>query len=279
MTRNEERRGRKETTKGVGQLLLLIASAGLAAAGSATAGVYTSGCAAATVCTFQELLLGGTISAGGQRFASFQLEQDPGTIDWNQVVVAGQDATGFSPGPGLRFSHSGEAKAEDTECLDVQFSYTVTPVIPSWHAVGNDMNLASVSVGGTGRLEVDETLFSASRRAIGDKTIRSDDAFDETRLIDTIAFSPEGAGLIVSNTITIEGEAAGDLAELDAYVQRFALTQVPEPGFVSLIAGGVGLLAGFRRRNRRFLSRPRHNQTETDYTNHAHEFLRGGSTR
>ena len=250
MNETQDGRGRGRRAIGASRLLALGMGTAMLAASAANAAVYTSGCANLTACTFQELLLGGTITAGGQRFASFQVEQDPGTIDWNQVVVTGRDETGFSPGPGLLFAHNGQAKTEGTDCLDVQFSYTVTPVIPSWQPVGNDMVLGMGAVSGTGRLEVDEALFATSRSAIGDKTIRTDDAFGETRVVDTIAFAPQADGLIVSNTITIEGDVPGDTADLDTYVQRFALTQVPEPGLVPLAGAGTGALAwlgGLRR--------------------------------
>lgn len=257
---------RRRTAIGVGWLLLF----GLGAAWPSSAAVYTSGCGQTTACTFQELLAGGTLTAGGQRFASFEIEDDPGTIDWNQVVVTGRDDSGFSPGPGLRFSHNGEALTNGTDCVDLQFSYTVTPVIPSWQPVGNDMVMVDGTVVGTGRIEVDETLFDATRRAIGDKTIRTDDAFGMTRVFDRIQFPPQAGGLLVSNTITVEGDQAGDQADLEDYVQRFALTSVPEPGLSSLAASGTGLLAwlGRRRRSGRRIpvahqSRVHHPEVET----------------
>ncbi len=164
-------------------------------------------------------------------------------MDWNQVVVTGRDDMGLSPGPGLDFEHQGEGRVEDTNCLDLQFSYTVKPVIPSWQPVATELEMISSAVVGTARVEVDETLFDSARRAIGDKTIGTDDAWGETRALDAIQFAPQANGLIVSNTIVIEGDAPGDQADLDRYVQRFGLTPVPEAGFAPLAAVGMGWLA------------------------------------
>ena len=235
-------------------VLLLVAQGG---AGPAGAAVYTDGCGSPAACTVQELLVGGSITAGGQRFDALAIEVDPGTVDWTRVVVTGQDDTGFSPGPGLRFEHASELKTEGTDCLDLQFSYRVTPVIPSWQPVGNDLVLESKFVVGNARIEVDETLFAGTRAALGDKTVRSDDGFGDSRDFDQIGFEPQADGLLVSNTITIEGDQAGDQAALDAYLQRFALTQVPEPGFAALATTGSGALAwiGTRRTRRRHANR------------------------
>jgi hypothetical protein len=88
---------------------------------------------------------------------------------------------------------------------------------------------------------VDETVFSATRRAIGDKTVESDPAFDENRALDVIGFAPQ-LGLLVSNSIVIEGDAAGDSALLEGYVQRFELAVVPEPGVGAMTSVGVAAL-------------------------------------
>lgn len=209
----------------------------------AAAAVYTTGCASESACTLEELLLGGTITAGGQRFASFAIEDDPGVMNWGAVVVTGRDDMGLSPGPGLAFAHNGEAATNGTDSLDVQFSYTVTPVIPAWQPVANDLLLGNHNLAGTGRFEIDETLFDAGRRAIGDKTVAGDDAFDETRFDDAIGFPPQAGGLVVSNTLEIEGQDPGDYADLEDYVQRFSLQVVPEPGFVPAIASSAALLS------------------------------------
>ncbi|MGB0621807.1 MAG: hypothetical protein ACPGVZ_20265 [Myxococcota bacterium] len=228
----------------------LVASA-LGLASTAEASFYTSGCASDTACTFQELLDGGTITAGFQRFASFAIEQDPGSLDWTRVIVTGRDDAGLDPGPALTFFHDGEVATTGTDSLDVQFSYTISSLIPQWQPVANELELLAYSVTGAGRLEVDETLFDARRRAVGDNTIAADDAFDETRILDKIEFAPQAGGLLVSNTLEIEGMDAADTAQLGEYVQRFALQVVPEPSFASALACSTGLLAMMKKRRSR----------------------------
>ena len=232
-----------------GRWILPVAFAGWLVSGftggapPAHAGVYTNGCAGPSACTFQELLLGGSITAGGQRFADFAIEDDPGTMDWNAVVVTGRDDMGLSPGPGLEFAHNGEAVTNGTDGIDLQFSYTVTPVIPAWQPISNELEFGNHALSGTGRIEIDETLFDGSRRAIGDKTVRSDEAFETSRFLDAIQFPPQAGGLLVSNTLEIEGQEPGDHADLEDYVQRFALQVVPEPGFVPALVGSTVLFA------------------------------------
>ena len=81
-----------------------LAAGVLGLTSTAEASVYTSGCASSTACTFHELLAGGTITAGFQRFASFAIEQDPGSLDWTRVIVTGRDDAGLDPGPPSRSS-------------------------------------------------------------------------------------------------------------------------------------------------------------------------------
>ena len=133
----------------------------------------------------------------------------------------------------------------------MQFSYTISSLIPQWQPVANELELLAYSVTGAGRLEVDETLFDARRRAVGDNTIAADDAFDETRLLDKIEFAPQAGGLLVSNTLEIEGMDAADTAQLGEYVQRFALQVVPEPSFASALACSTGLLAMMKKKRSR----------------------------
>ncbi|MBB82827.1 MAG: hypothetical protein CL931_03350 [Deltaproteobacteria bacterium] len=228
-----------------------LAAGALGLASSAEASFYTSGCASDTACTFQELLDGGTITAGFQRFASFAIEQDPGSLDWTRVVVTGRDDAGLDPGPAIEFFYDGGVATTGTDSLDVQFSYTITSLIPQWQPVANELELLAYSVTGEGRLEVDETLFDASRRAVGDTTVAADDAFDETRVLDTVQFAPQAGGLLVSNTLEIEGMNAADAAELGEYIQRFALQVVPEPGFAPALACSTGLLAMMKKRRSR----------------------------
>lgn len=250
MRRNPTRRDGRQVAIGAIPLLL----AGWLGATTADAAVYTTGCASATACTLQELFAGGTITAGGQRFASFAVETDPGTVNWNDVVVTGLDDGGLSPGPGLDFAHNGQVITKDTDVLDIEFSYTVTPVITPWQPVTNELEMIASSVSGDARIEVDEALFDPGHTGLGDKTITTDDAFDQNVALDAIGFPPQAVGLIVSNTITVEGEQPGDYAELDAFQQRFGLQVVPEPGVVPVLATGICWLAAMsqsRPRNRR----------------------------
>ncbi len=228
-----------------GWILSSLVDGGAPEAGAA---VYTSGCANSGECTFQELLGGGSIFAGGQRFGQFSIEEDPGSIDWTKVVVKGRDDMGLSPGPGIEFSHNGEVFVVGTDFMDIQFSYVIDPVITPWRPVGNELELVTHLTSGSGRLEVDETVFSDARRAIGDKTVESDPAFDENRAVDAISFAPQ-QGLLVSNSIVVEGDAAGDSALLDGYIQRFELTIVPEPGFGAMTSVGAGVLVLLRRKS------------------------------
>jgi hypothetical protein len=248
---------------GAGWMLSLLVNGGASEAGAA---VYTTGCANASECTFQELLGGGRIFAGGQRFGQFAIEKDPGSVDWTKVVVRGRDDMGLSPGPGIEFLHNGEVFVVDADFMDIQFSYVIDPVITPWNPVGNELELVTQSTSGSGRVEVDETVFSATRRAIGDKTVESDPAFDENRALDAIGFAPQ-QGLLISNSIVVESDAVGDSALLDGYIQRFELTVVPEPGVGAMTSVGAGalVLLGWKSKRRSGLqveARPGHDENK-----------------
>ena len=81
-------------------LMWLTATAITVAALPAAATVTTVGCANVNVsCTLAELVGGSTIQVDDKLFNSFQIEVDPGTINYTLIDVVGRPGTL----PGLRF--------------------------------------------------------------------------------------------------------------------------------------------------------------------------------
>jgi hypothetical protein len=207
---------------------------------SASAAVITTGCSNTNVsCTLQELVGGATIQVDDWLFSSWQIEIDPGTVNYGLVDVAGQSGAD----PGLLFIGNGELVAAGGDFLDLRFGYVVT--VTDEPIRGNALEITSSTVIGTGRILLEEAVFSLPFREIGVKTTEVDPAYGTADLLDEIEFA-EQQSLFIEKEIFIEGSDANAFAELEQFEQRY----VPEPTRLSLLLTGVAFLMAAPRRRR-----------------------------
>ncbi len=201
--------------------------------------VTTSGCAAASSCTLFELIAGGTITVNALVFADWELESidlDGATPDFTRIVVEGKDDGGLVPGNGIKFSGNGELLVAGADRLDMALGFTVDS---AFDITGNSLTILADTVVGTAFLTVGEFVAGPGGVGLGQKQVKTDPFFSPPIATDAIEFRVVRKKLIIEKDILLQSSAAGDLAALDMFEQRFSL---PEPGGTLALVVGAGAL-------------------------------------
>ena len=198
--------------------------------------VTTTGCGGATSCTLAELIAGGTITVNAMVFADWELESidlDGVTPDFTLIVVEGNDGGGIVRG--IKFSGNGELLVAGADRLDMALGFTVDSAVD---ILGNSLTILSDTVVGTAFLTVGEFVADGSGVGLGQKEVGTDPFFSPPIATDAIEFRVARKKLIIEKDILLQSSAAGDVAELDMFEQRF----VPETGGTLALVVGAGAL-------------------------------------
>lgn len=198
--------------------------------------VTTTGCANIDVsCTLAELVGGATIQVDDKLFSSWQIEIDPGTVNFGLVDVEGIPGVA----PGLRFLGNGELVAIDTDFMDLRFGFILEVLDPLQRTVEAQLTLTSTNVSGSGQIKLDEAVFELPFQRLGVASTEVDPTFATSKLADSVAYAPR-TRLFIEKEIFLEGLAPGDFSELDEFEQVYI--PAPEPGQLALLLAGASYL-------------------------------------
>lgn len=232
---------------------VLLAAAGVAAllTEQAQAGVTTAGCVGATSCTLQELFDGGTITADGLLFESFELdglEMFSTVPDWTRITLTGLDDGGTTPGPGLRVDGGGELAVGPLDFIEFAFGYEVKALDPLRPVTSNVVQVAGGEhdAGTDGRWEVDQRVRDANLATLGNEHVFADSFFRTQDLEVRIEVAARDS-LSIGTAVYLE-DFVGGAVSLDGFTQRFSRVVVPLPASVWMLAAAIASLIAVRRR-------------------------------
>jgi hypothetical protein len=219
--------------------------------------VITTGCAAATSCTLEELANGGTITVDRLLFSNFIITdavRDPGDPPQAaQIVVEGLEDGGADPGPGLRYSFADQLTLASggVQNMTFRFNFTVEEVLGAASISGHTLELVDFINAGNpgaveGQLNIRDEVETLAATILGTalvESVRSDsNMIDILNDSDTISFAPQSALLVRT---TVNG-ATLDQLTLETLDQRFSVL-VPEPGTAPLLMLSLAALTLGRR--------------------------------
>lgn len=216
------------------------------------AAVITTGCAAATSCTLDELFGGGTIQANTLLFSNFALIASSSTDNLPDpllMTVTGRDDGGANPGPGLLYDFGTQLTVASGGSQNFLFQFTFTVADTLGRAIIRDHSLELLDFvnagqpGSTfGQLNGTDTLQGGV--ALGQTMVSSviNEGAGVNVLIpfDQILFLPQSTIDVLTDLNAMTQDQIG----VESIEQRFSLV-IPEPetiGVVGLALVGFGLL-------------------------------------
>ncbi len=221
------------------------------------AAVFGLGQNTAQAVPLTDLFAGGSITAVDKLFSNWQnLGTNIG--DLSQIDVT--TLVDQPDNPGIRFTDNGDvwrvAGGPPGSSFFLDFSYTVTVLNPTQQITDNSLVLESFSINGldtgTAGIEIVEFVFDSGNNQQAFKRVSA--LQGDLNIVDLANFAPQPSLLV---TTSVNGFVEGlptDLAELNAFSQRFSQTTIsvmPEPSTLAPFAIGlVGLGAMVRRRRR-----------------------------
>lgn len=241
----ELRRGRSTRR----MLLACLLASGLAATGAPRAALAVS---------LADLFGGASVTAEDKVFWDWTLlvlqTSNGATADLAAIEVSPINGDPLNPGVSYDaplgalstpFGHIGPSH------VSLTFSYTVNTVNQQPLIKDNSLELVDFlfDAGPNAFIQVTETVMDAAGGTIGDKLViatpNDQPGSGNPNHVDEIVFPTESI-LHVVTRIEIQGPGDNDGAHLLSFRQRFS--QIPEPGTATLLAVGVGVLAGLGRR-------------------------------
>lgn len=219
-----------------------------------------------------DLLAGATITANDKLFDQWTLiyfdSSDPARVfNGAQIDVQALTDGGLDPGPGLRFTVSGDELTIDGNgtyaYIDLMFGFRVSVLDPKLRIKDNSLDLYSafyvyawdpLHPGAYGPLDVGsyirETIGTAQwLDDLGVKDVQfsfADGVGQTVDLSDHADFAPQSVVYVTKN-ILVWASATTDVAGIWGFDQRFS--QVPEPATLGLLGLGLAGL-GFARLRR-----------------------------
>jgi hypothetical protein len=188
----------------------------------------------AQAATLADLFSGQSLVVGDKVFTGWTLGQNPNLVNLSQIDVT--TLTDQPLNPGIKYTVTGDAlKVSDTNKIDLSFNYTVSTTSAQTLIKDNSLALTGYSFMGNGGL----IAIGESLGPLGSKLVYFDNKNDDQQLTDLVNFPQPQFSLPVSTTIQVNGDFAGDMANVTMFEQRFS--QVPEP----LTMLGAATAAGF----------------------------------
>lgn len=148
--------------------------------------------------------------------------------------------------PGIRFEATGELVVTDLNFLDLDFTFRVRALDPSFRIKDNSLEIVAFEFGGEGGvIAIVETVFDTDGRTLANKFVQSDQRSGIFDLFDAAAFAPQQE-ILVEKDIFLAGDFLGDSVQLNVFEQRFS--QVPEPPALALFVLALTAIAVIMRR-------------------------------
>ncbi len=214
--------------------------------------------AGAQAIPMSDLLGGQTLTVNDKVFADWEVtfldmsNPNQAEPDYSLIEVTGLDNDPNNPG--IRFELNGQLDVtgvdQDGDWVDWTFNFSVATANGAALIKDVSMDLTGVAFeGDEGMVGIVETVTDMNDALLADIDVLSDNAgWEEDKLQDGANFATQSK-IFVEKNVLVATDAAGEMASLESFEQRFSqkVEQAPEPGLLVLL--GLGLAGfGFARR-------------------------------